>query len=991
MQSLWRITTVYSTNTKLKKVLRYASKGVSTLITLTVLFSIFLQVPTVPTVYAQTIPPAVNQIDATIKTFPALYKKLGVSDSCIANSSTCSAADAQILQTQFGYGPNCVTSTSPTAPPRNCTSSAEIAAYDAVYGAVARVRQYTSELGTSAQNVLNSTPQGAQALNAATQATAQVGAGKSNKDGLGCGIDTNFDAGICISNIVYAFTVGLGSGLAYVGGFMFDITISLSLNSAAYALDFLSAGWTTARDLANMAFILILVYIAFTIMFQAETARTMQMLALVIFIALIINFSFFFTRVVIDAGNILAVQFYNSIPAPTMAGTFSTTDSNTGSLAGIASGAASLAPQAVFQNTKDLTASIMQALNIQELFNDNNFKNFAKGEGFMSKFIILSFLYLCIGACYFILAAMFITVGVKFLTRIVILWFLIIASPLAFVAKAIPGRPTISGYYDQWQKLLVLHAFYPAFFLFIFFFISVIMSNLGSGSGILGGLASDLSRVSSTDIGGFLFIASSVANVAIRLGFVVAMLYIGLKASEAIGVQGAEAAQKFTGWATRVGTGAVFGGAGALGRNTIGAGAYAASQSSLIRAGAKYAPGRLLQSGLAGVGRGSFDVRGAPGVRTGLGKLGIDTNEASKGGYEKAVSERISKRSDQAKTLKPSDYELDKAYSRALNNMTPAERDALARAAKDYQDTQENYKNGVGQISRADVKTKKDAYDNLVKNVNKEAKRLAGADYSKEYINNLDKLGFHNLGGLASSGIPGLISRKDKEAAAKLRDSKDDQNRLMNLLKKMGHDGSGGAPTTPPPLPTGGGGGGTRVAANNNATPAAAANTNNPQTPPPPPRGGAPAAPRTPPPPPPAPANSNTTHAGGGAATSALPPLTSSASKAIQDTRHAPTASNDNIQGVILPTKAAPSLWKVEHAANDNEQVEKLTKEIRDLRETMDELPGHMKENTKNMTKSLKDMVKKAANDNTPPPQIQTTPTAANDNHKETGEEKKAA
>ena len=800
---------------------------------------------------------------------------------------------------------------------------------------------------------------------------------------LGCGLDTKFDAGVCISNVVYVFTVGLGSGLAYVGGFMFDITVSLSLNSGAYALDFLSAGWTTARDLANMAFILILVYIAFTIMFQAETAGTIRMLALVIFVALIINFSFFFTRLVIDAGNILAVQFYNSIDAPVMSGTIAATNGNTGTLAGIASGVTQLAPQDVFKNTKDLTAGIMQALNIQELFNDNNFKKFAQDSGFASKFIILSFLYLSIGACYFILAAMFMAVAVKFLMRIVVLWFLIIASPLAFVAKAIPGRPTISGYYDEWQKMLISHAFYPAFFLFIFFFISTIMTSLGSGKGILGGLASDLSRLAADDqLGGFIFIASSVANVGIRLGFVVAMLYIGLKASEYMGVRGGEAAQKVTGWATRVGTGAVFGGAGALGRNTLGAGAYAASQSSLIRAGAKYAPGRLLQSTLAGAGRSSFDLRGAPGVRTGLGKLKIDTNEAGgKGGYQQAVTDRGTLREKQSKALKPSDYELDKAYKAALSNLKPEQRDALAKAAQEYEDAQENFKNGGGK--REDVTESKKKYDTLVKDLGvvKEAKRLAGSDYSKTYIDNLDKLGLHNLGGLASSGIPGVISRKDKEAAAKLRDSKDEKNRILNLVKKFSSGSTTTTTTTttatPPPIPPAGGG-------------AAPANSNNP-APNTPPRGGGAGAPRPVPPPTPAPANSNTRHAGGGA-TSSLPPLTTSASKAIQDTRNSPVAANSNERiSMMAPAKAPPPLWKVEHASNDNEQVGKLTKEIRELRETMDELPDHLKENSNGIAKSLKDMVKKVANDNTVPQQMPEIPKASNDNHEVSGEEKKAA
>jgi hypothetical protein len=95
---------------------------------------------------------------------------------------------------------------------------------------------------------------------------------------------------ICLSNVVYVFTVGLGSGLAYVGSYFFDMTVRLSLDSASYALDFLSSGWTAARDLANMAFMLILVYIAFVVMFQAETTGTIQTLAWVVFIALIINF-----------------------------------------------------------------------------------------------------------------------------------------------------------------------------------------------------------------------------------------------------------------------------------------------------------------------------------------------------------------------------------------------------------------------------------------------------------------------------------------------------------------------------------------------------------------------------------------------------------------------------------------------------------------------------------------------------------------------------
>src|SRR6185369_3602202 len=107
-------------------------------------------------------------------------------------------------------------------------------------------------------------------------------------------------------------------GFAYVAAYFFDWSISLSLNGTAYALDFVSQGWTTARDIGNMAFLFILLYIAFKIMFEAETNETVHMLVVVIVIALLVNFSFFFTRLAIDAGNILAIQFYNAIDAPSI-------------------------------------------------------------------------------------------------------------------------------------------------------------------------------------------------------------------------------------------------------------------------------------------------------------------------------------------------------------------------------------------------------------------------------------------------------------------------------------------------------------------------------------------------------------------------------------------------------------------------------------------------------------------------------------------------
>lgn len=486
-------------------------------------------------------------------------------------------------------------------------------------------------------------------------------------DSLGCGTGgSKFDGAVCVTNVIYAFTVGLGGGLAYVAGFMFDITVALSLNSTAYALSFLSSGWTAARDLANMAFVLILVYIAYTIMLRVETANTIRMLVGVVFIALIINFSFFFTRVVIDAGNILGVQIYNSITGPTLRQTIDQTSAST--LASAAqSGINTIASKGVLENTKDLTASIMNALNIQQLFNDQNFKSFASQNGFGTKFIILTFLYFAIGACYFILAAMFFAAAVKFLMRIVILWFLIIASPLAFVAKAIPND-NVKEWYDSWQRLLVDNAFYPAFFLFIFFFISVIVTSLGSDTGILGGLAVDLRALgSNNNLDGFTFIATSIASVAIRLGFVVGLLYIGLKASERMGKAGAKAAGKVSafafgsagrlvsapvGWAGRRTFGAVGGGMANLSTR---AGNRALLANNIFSKAAWKGASTLTGKPGNALGKASYDPRNAPGASV-LKKAAeavtgssINAGKPPEGGYLGTIAAKKKERDDRIK------------------------------------------------------------------------------------------------------------------------------------------------------------------------------------------------------------------------------------------------------------------------------------------------------------------------------------------------------
>jgi hypothetical protein len=226
----------------------------------------------------------------------------------------------------------------------------------------------------------------------------------------------------------------------------------------------------------------------------------------------------------------------------------------------------------------------MQGVNLQSALNSDSFKKFSADNnnlgGFVPYVIALSFLYISMGAMFFILAGAFFMAGAKFLTRIVMLWLMIISAPLALVARA-SGMKQIEHYYHDWQGNLIRNAFYPVAFLFIFWILSRFMNGLGTG-GAIEKLFSDLNAAQGTD--GFITsMAILVANLGIRIGFVVAMIYIALEASKKFGVYGAAAAEKFGNTMSLGGLAGYARGvrwAGGVAVNqTVGRAAYSASQN----------------------------------------------------------------------------------------------------------------------------------------------------------------------------------------------------------------------------------------------------------------------------------------------------------------------------------------------------------------------------------------------------------------------------
>ena len=129
---------------------------------------------------------------------------------------------------------------------------------------------------------------------------------------IGCSKLGNSSASKCFVLIAYYAFYMLPRFLLGMTASLFNLMAAYTLSSDLYGT-FIAKSWTIVRDLSNIFFILILLYIAIKMILGLGGAEVKKMIVNVIIVALLINFSMFFTQVVIDSSNILALIFYNKL------------------------------------------------------------------------------------------------------------------------------------------------------------------------------------------------------------------------------------------------------------------------------------------------------------------------------------------------------------------------------------------------------------------------------------------------------------------------------------------------------------------------------------------------------------------------------------------------------------------------------------------------------------------------------------------------------
>jgi hypothetical protein len=354
---------------------------------------------------------------------------------------------------------------------------------------------------------------GADATTAAQKADAEKG-GNALPDNLSCGVT---DIPGCMVEIFYLLFYVLPAFLLGVAANFFNVIISLTISSALYTKShFIPEAWRVVRDLSNIFFILVLLYIAIKVVLGMTGHGVKQTISQVVIMALLINFSMFFTSIVIDASNILALVFYNKIKveAIPVGKTQASKVDYTAMLNPKATGGV---------QDKDLAGALVSTFNPSSLLTQDFFENiktqpvgsvtglatYAAGGAVAGSFIpvvgtlaggvigtvaygiklafgsssqvppgMMIGLITVSGSIMALAAYAFFMAGISFLSRLIELWILIIASPFAFMSSAVPGLSSVEFVgWKSWLKHLTETAFMAPIFMFILYLIFLLVQN----------------------------------------------------------------------------------------------------------------------------------------------------------------------------------------------------------------------------------------------------------------------------------------------------------------------------------------------------------------------------------------------------------------------------------------------------------------------------------------------------------------------------------
>lgn len=262
--------------------------------------------------------------------------------------------------------------------------------------------------------------------------------------------------------------------------YIFDNLLALSIGSTLFSDGAVLEAWGEVRDLANILFIVGIILISFSYLTNHQIGVKKNMMAHLIILALVINFSFFISRVIIDAGNITALVMYDGISAPIS----QTPEDRYRFFSDVISGNILVDKGSNCSKTEKNPKSCAKSIS-GAFVNYSGLNKFSSAAGFSAGeegvkietrlfLVLMSSIILSI-----ILAKSLFMAGFMFLNRLIWLVIYTIISPLAFMSWLLPsmGGYLSSGSLSKWFQGFINKSFCITIYLLLLWIVFKILAS----------------------------------------------------------------------------------------------------------------------------------------------------------------------------------------------------------------------------------------------------------------------------------------------------------------------------------------------------------------------------------------------------------------------------------------------------------------------------------------------------------------------------------
>jgi hypothetical protein len=320
------------------------------------------------------------------------------------------------------------------------------------------------------------------------------------------------------------------SNLLAISGVFLSVAINLTthIKDIYEKIPGLESVWITVRDISSMLIIFYLLYFSIKKIVGLDDTGVNKLIVNIFIAGVFINFSLFFTKVLIDGSNIISLQFYRAIAPETSQNWTVGQAFNSGGISNV----------------------FMNSLKIPKIYNNNNLK---------STDAMASIGFAAVGGIIIMVVTMisFLAAAIAFTARTAILLFCMALSPLYFVGMIFPeveekvSKKIMGLFTDQ------------LIFMPVYLFLLYVALRFISDDGFMAvfnprGAVQDSSAISSTSIG--VVVQYAIAMIFINAPLVAAIAMGGMGMKWAPGSSGVNAVNSWIGG--KVG--------GLVGRNTLG-------------------------------------------------------------------------------------------------------------------------------------------------------------------------------------------------------------------------------------------------------------------------------------------------------------------------------------------------------------------------------------------------------------------------------------